>query len=278
MIIYEHIKNLLIWKNSFANGPRTVFDEGDKPIELAKYAAPYFVRDSKQITSEITKLLDFLKDMHKEIDWSKEHKDWAVNHDVNLNLPDSCANYKKTLGLIQTRQKWYYIHRKLNYDSEVWFKDPKWFMNRSYYDLIFVERNQYRWSDIFNTSRKILSKFVEIHSEHTKEWRFFIEELLRYHQNIVRTPAWEEKFGTLIEGEANLVDGAHFHRVGFPKTEDPCYHLAFMFGSGHPIGYDHGTEGWMYSFWVRRFMEDTTSTTETILKWALTFLPQERQK
>ncbi len=105
------------------------------------------------------------------------------------------------------------------------------------------------------------------------DWRLFASELLRYRAMVLSVPDWEKRFDELVKSERNLVAGAPFHEAGFPKTDDACHHLPWIFGGNYIVGYDHGLEGWFYSFWVRRHKEGTMDVVKDLLEWGVAAVP-----
>lgn len=90
-----------------------------------------------------------------------------------------------------------------------------------------------------------------------------VEELLLYHDNITRTPAWESKFQEIL-AVGELKNGKVFHERGFPEPSNRCY----IGTDSKDNPWSTNIEGWLYSFWMRRHKEGTMPATLKLLRWA----------
>ncbi len=99
-----------------------------------------------------------------------------------------------------------------------------------------------------------------------------LEELRRYHDRIVELPGWRDKLHSVagelkVRGEAeretiHYVGGplhGVFHRAGFPASQRPCFLASVSSGARDFSNEDIRVtnEGWLYSFWARRFFSGT---------------------
>lgn len=108
------------------------------------------------------------------------------------------------------------------------------------------------------------------------DWKVLIEELLLYHQKIIQLSDWEARFDGLLADPRTarqLHRGATFHDAGFPRSDDPCYSKGRLFELGdYQIAHD--SEGWLYSFWVRRHREGNILIVREVLRWAQALLTE----
>ena len=224
-------------------------------------------------------LTAFSRDLAQPIDWTKESDDWRTNHDIEANLKDpqernnvsSSCDTKQITSLYRTRQKLFFILRKLTEEDGRW-KDATWFHNRPYYELL-SSRDAARILPIFQKLSSVKAEIGIADQNLASDWRLFASELLRYYTMVRSLPDWEKRFNELAASDRNLVSGSHFHDAGFPKTDDVCHHLSHIFGGNYVVGYDQGLEGWFYSFWVRRYKEGTMDAVVDLLKWGVAAVP-----
>ncbi|CAM1378018.1 hypothetical protein [Fretibacterium fastidiosum] len=94
-----------------------------------------------------------------------------------------------------------------------------------------------------------------------------LKELPRYYEAIVATADWQKKFGKIMgEGEyPSIQRGKIFHIAGFPEIGDKPYYTAAMDielkdDTMYLSEWDASAEGWLYSFWMRRWREGTMET------------------
>jgi hypothetical protein len=137
--------------------------------------------------------------------------------------------------------------------------------------------------------RELLGRWVELAlgllpDLGREEVRVALEELRRYHDRIVELPGWKEKLHGIVgelkvRGEAeretiHYVGGplhGVFHRAGFPDSRRPCFLAYVSSGATHFANEDIRVtnEGWLYSFWARRFFSDTFQPVARLLFDAL---------
>ena len=91
-----------------------------------------------------------------------------------------------------------------------------------------------------------------------------LKELPRYYDAVVNTADWQKKFGKIMgEGEyPSIQRGKIFHIAGFPEIGDKPYYMEAMDirltdGSFSLYEADTSAEAWLYSFWMRRWLEGT---------------------
>ena len=91
-----------------------------------------------------------------------------------------------------------------------------------------------------------------------------LKELPRYYEAIVATADWQKKFSKIMgEGEyPSIQRGKIFHIAGFPEIGDKPYYTAAMEielkdDTMYLSEWDASAEGWLYSFWMRRWREGT---------------------
>ncbi|HCL78850.1 MAG TPA: hypothetical protein DIC53_02650, partial [Synergistaceae bacterium] len=102
-----------------------------------------------------------------------------------------------------------------------------------------------------------------------------IRELPAYYRAIVQDEDWEEKFDTLLsEGKygPDLDGGKAFHELGFPVVnKDPKYveplYVSLADSDFALQEVDGAIEGWLYSFWMRRYNEGSMNVVKRILDW-----------
>ena len=90
-----------------------------------------------------------------------------------------------------------------------------------------------------------------------------LKELPRYYEAIVATADWQKKFQKILAQKYTpLNGGAIFHLAGFPEIGDKPYYMGTMDieltdGSFSLYEADTSAEAWLYSFWMRRWLEGT---------------------
>ena len=101
-----------------------------------------------------------------------------------------------------------------------------------------------------------------------------IRELPAYYRAVVSKDDWEEKFDTIMEmGEyPDLGGGRLFHLAGFPKVNKAPYYteslgIQTQVGSFSLYEMDSSVEGWMYSFWMRRYHDGSMGVVKKIIDW-----------
>lgn len=120
--------------------------------------------------------------------------------------------------------------------------------NPAYLFSVFAARDRFRLS-----AEELKSRGVGV----------VVEELIRYHDKIIRTKDWEAKFKE-ISGLGGLKNGRVFHERGFPAPSERCFSLS----GGGEASWDAGIDAWLYSFWMRRHGEGTMGATVKLLRWA----------
>ncbi len=99
-----------------------------------------------------------------------------------------------------------------------------------------------------------------------------VRELLVYYHAVTSQPDWRQKFNIMLESGPygpSLQEGRIFRLAGFPRiNEDPGYSKALVVeGSVNLYEFDSSLEGWLYSFWLRRYQEGSMETVYKILNW-----------
>jgi hypothetical protein len=99
-----------------------------------------------------------------------------------------------------------------------------------------------------------------------------VRELLVYYHAVTSQPDWRQKFNIMLESGPygpSLQEGRIFRLAGFPRiNEDPGYSKALAVeGTVSLYEFDSSLEGWLYSFWLRRYQEGSMETVHKILNW-----------
>lgn len=90
-----------------------------------------------------------------------------------------------------------------------------------------------------------------------------LKELPRYYDAVVNTADWQKKFQKILAQKYSpLNGGAIFHLAGFPEIGDKPYYMGALDieladESFSLYEADTSTEAWLYSFWMRRWLEGT---------------------
>ena len=90
-----------------------------------------------------------------------------------------------------------------------------------------------------------------------------LKELPRYYDAVVNTADWQKKFQKILSQKyTSLNGGTIFHLAGFPEIGDKPYYMGAMDieltdSSLYLDEWDSSTEAWLYSFWMRRWLEGT---------------------
>jgi len=92
-----------------------------------------------------------------------------------------------------------------------------------------------------------------------------IEELLKYHAKIVTVEQWEEKFKK-IGVQEDGIEASDFYDNGFEKSQNECYHGYVSLGDKYGE-YSITMDGWLYSFWMRRYNEGNLEFAKNTLEW-----------
>lgn len=225
---------------------------------------PYFGHFVKQF-------LDLYSDMLKPLDDIVAGTGFDAVTPVTSDIDKKCTNASRIKSIYKVRQKVWFLHRALVVENSEEEISKEYYRNRSYLPLIHLMRDE--------QSLKDFSKMVKIHFDENfdkekflkKEWRIFAEELVGYHHMITSTKDWKRKFTILYaqREERNLANSAHFYEIGFPQHDNRCMDESFSKNSNYLAGYDHGVEGWMYGFWLRRYKEGTMTELHNLLIWIL---------
>ncbi len=118
-----------------------------------------------------------------------------------------------------------------------------------------------------------VSAAVSLPEEMHQDALVLIDELLDYQQKITTTVHWAAAFDRLLDRRSQwgLAVSDVYHEAGFPRSTDTCYHKRKLFDVGtYQTG--HGTEGWLYSFWLRRYQEGNFRLIGYLLQWARDWL------
>ena len=103
-----------------------------------------------------------------------------------------------------------------------------------------------------------------------------IRELPVYYEAVKSREDWQEKFDLIFETGGNygpsLNCGKTFHLAGFPKVNrKEAYVAPLDVSTADDILYlgefDSSIEGWLYSFWLRRYQDGSLETMKTIVDW-----------
>ncbi|NLB84141.1 MAG: hypothetical protein GX791_07845 [Synergistaceae bacterium] len=109
-----------------------------------------------------------------------------------------------------------------------------------------------------------------------------IRELPEYYKAVKSREDWQEKFDLIFEtGDRyygpSLNKGKTFHLAGFPKVNTEEAYVAALDVSTNDetlyLGeFDSSIEGWLYSFWLRRYQDGSMETVKIIIEWLNTQL------
>ena len=103
-----------------------------------------------------------------------------------------------------------------------------------------------------------------------------IRELPVYYEAVKSREDWQEKFDLIFETGGNygpsLNCGKTFHLAGFPKVNREEAYVAPLDVSTQDnmlyLGeFDSSLEGWLYSFWLRRYKDGSFEPVKMILDW-----------
>lgn len=103
-----------------------------------------------------------------------------------------------------------------------------------------------------------------------------IRELPVYYEAVKSREDWQEKFDLIFEtGDIygpSLNNGKTFHLAGFPKVNREEAYVAPLDVSTQDnmlyLGeFDSSLEGWLYSFWLRRYKDGSFEPVKMILDW-----------
>lgn len=178
-------------------------------------------------------------------------------HDFLKYLSGDCRKDERFISLLNTRYNLFYFHHMLRGGSN--------------FELFFNRNTEFIGKMFFGNREGIKSKGI-IETANLNDWKSFTHELLTYHEKIITIDSWEKKFQTLLNGKRWLLAKAEtYHNSDFPKHENKCYLKTNLF-SDNNAGWDKGTEGWFYSFWLRRYKEGNFDLAKIILDWGLAYL------
>ena len=108
-----------------------------------------------------------------------------------------------------------------------------------------------------------------------------IRELPTYYEAVKSKGDWQEKFDLILETggdyRLDLNNGKIFYLAGFPKINTKKEYVAALDVSCNDslfylAEYDSSIEGWLYSFWLRRYQDGSFETVKMILDWLNTKL------
>ena len=117
-----------------------------------------------------------------------------------------------------------------------------------------------------------LGDFVVFQVIFPLELETLVRELLVYYHAVTSQPDWRQKFNIMLESGPygpSLQEGRIFRLAGFPQiNENPGYSKALVVeGAVSLYEFDSSIEGWLYSFWLRRYQEGSMETVHKILNW-----------
>lgn len=104
------------------------------------------------------------------------------------------------------------------------------------------------------------------------ELETLIRELSVYYYAITSQADWRQKFDIMLESGPygpSLQEGRLFRIAGFPRVNEASGYTKALCVEG-PISlyeFDSSVEGWLYSFWLRRYQEGSMETVKKILDW-----------
>lgn len=108
-------------------------------------------------------------------------------------------------------------------------------------------------------------------------------ELLKYHEKIIETKNWRKKLKNIEFNKNKHISfegGVVFHKAGFPFPESPCYVSPVGFddenGRLHYTEFDATLDAWLYSFWYRRFKEETFEITNLLINIVISTLSNNK--
>ncbi len=98
-----------------------------------------------------------------------------------------------------------------------------------------------------------------------------IRELPKYYDAVVSVKDWQSKLDSIME-MGNLNHGKIFHLAGFPKVRKAPEYTAPMYISHvddevYLYEMDSSLEGWMYSFWMRRYFLGNMDVVKMVVDW-----------
>ncbi len=171
------------------------------------------------------------------------------------NIPPECSSNHKFKDLLSTRHDLFAFHHSLKKGDSF-----ELFFNRDSHFLV----------KLFLESYSSEEHLDQIEFVNRKRYQLFIEELLIYYDKVTQTDDWQEKFDTILAGNRWAISKATtYHTANFPVNEDPCYLKSNLFMNNN--GWDAGTEGWFYSFWIRRYKEENIELVKLVLEWASSY-------
>ena len=100
------------------------------------------------------------------------------------------------------------------------------------------------------------------------------EALAESYTGLIGTDDWQAKLDLLkaeLEEKPYAWDATTFHAQGFPKLSSPCYAESPDLTYGADLSYYGGVslEKWLYSFWLRRYLDGTDMVVAKALEFVL---------
>jgi len=205
----------------------------------------------------------------------------AIESAENLNLSDGnmkIASYEgpvsnkdeKFMGLLRAKLRLAHIFRKLEYPEE----------NLSVLKGYEVVRLMIAASSSGSLdtagSPFDLGDYIVFQLILPLQLEPLIRELPAYYDAVKSKEDWQEKFDLILEtGDEygpSLNRGKTFHLAGFPKVNTKkeytmAIDVEFKDESLYYSEADSSIEGWLYSFWLRRYQEGSLETVKVILDW-----------
>jgi len=212
---------------------------------------------SQQSAKRVYYLLDDFDGIDSEMHWYKNYKTSA-----------QCKLDKKFMSLFETRKQVFLFHHFLIYKNE---KKTNWNENESHLELLFNRETSFI-GNIFYTSRTALKQMGVLKTSKIEDWKLFLKELLLYYNKIIQVKGWEDKFKSLLKDNIyGLAHAAKYHAKGFEKNQNPCYLKSNLYD----YSFAGGTEGWFYSFWLRRYKEGNFQLVKVMIDWGLAYLSNQ---
>lgn len=174
---------------------------------------------------------------------------------------DEIVPDEKFLQLLSAKLRIAYIMNRLAFHGSVWGHDVA---------AVLRALGESGSVDV-KTSPFDLAGYVIYHIILPLQLEPLIRELPVYYRAVVSMEDWEEKFDKILDlGDLNA--GKTFYLVGFPKiNKEPAYTMPLYVELGDGAlslyEFDSSIEGWLYSFWLRRYHDGSMEIVKKILDW-----------
>lgn len=203
----------------------------------------------------------------KDLDLSQDN---MVLDRLNEEPSDSLWEDEKYMGLLKAKIRMARVFSTIDRTSY----DPGWFFDKGR-DVAFLLMFMGQSGSVDVKDKPFdLASYVIYQLIFPLDLEPLIRELPAYYRAIVSKDDWEGKFDQILEMgyQPDLAGGKIFYLAGFPKVNKDPYYTESLYITTQDDSFslyeiDSSVEGWMYSFWMRRYQDGSMEMVKKIIDW-----------